>query len=267
MALVGALALGAGGAERKASEAKTSAGKAAGEEARADRLLSEGDDLAARDILWKEMAAAAAEPDRERLRKKIDRLNRMLLFTAARPKGVVIYHVRPGDSLSRVARRYGITAELIKRMNALKSDRILVDDELKIVEGPFDVSIDKVRFRLSVLWKGRLMVQYAVGLGRDGGTPAGAYVAGAKLVEPTWFDQEKKRQVPFGHPEHAIGTRWITFAETFGIHGTNEPSTIGREESKGCVRMRNQDVEEVFDLVVPERTRIEIIERPAAVKG
>ncbi|MBN1418216.1 MAG: L,D-transpeptidase family protein [Planctomycetes bacterium] len=264
-ALLGAFAIGALAADGAADPKAAAPKEGAGGEARADRLLREGDELAAREILWKELAGTAAAGDRERLRKKIDRLNRTLLFTTARPKGVPIYRVRPGDSLSRIGRRYGITAELLKRMNALKSDLIRVDDELKVVEGPFDVIIDKAAFRLSVLWKGRLIVQYPVGLGRDGGTPVGAYVAGAKLVEPTWFDRENKREVPFGHPEHPIGTRWITFAETFGIHGTNDPQSVGRAASHGCVRMRNEHVEELFDLVVPERTRIEIIEEaPAA---
>ena len=53
-----------------------------------------------------------------------------------------------------------------------------------------------------------------------------------------------------------LGTRWMEFKKLkgggmYGIHGTNEPHLIGLAVSHGCVRMRNRDVEELFELVPP----------------
>jgi len=61
------------------------------------------------------------------------------------------------------------------------------------------------------------------------------------------------------NPGGAFGTRWMAFTRNgHGIHGTNQPSSIGQATSNGCVRMNNADVEELFNLV-PVGTRITII--------
>jgi hypothetical protein len=47
-----------------------------------------------------------------------------------------------------------------------------------------------------------------------------------------------------------LGTRWLGLSlKGFGIHGTNVPSSIGRKASHGCIRMRNRDIEELFELI------------------
>ena len=51
------------------------------------------------------------------------------------------------------------------------------------------------------------------------------------------------------NPGGPFGTRWMRFYKSYGIHGTNNPSSIGKDVSNGCVRMYNKDVEEVYDLV------------------
>jgi lipoprotein-anchoring transpeptidase ErfK/SrfK len=55
--------------------------------------------------------------------------------------------------------------------------------------------------------------------------------------------------VPPG-PSNPLGTRWLGLSvKGFGIHGTNVPQSIGKNASHGCIRMRNSDVEELFELV------------------
>jgi lipoprotein-anchoring transpeptidase ErfK/SrfK len=52
------------------------------------------------------------------------------------------------------------------------------------------------------------------------------------------------------NPGGAFGTRWMGLSKPhIGIHGTNKPSLIGKSVSKGCIRMHNKDVEELYDLV------------------
>ena len=101
-----------------------------------------------------------------------------------------------------------------------------------------------------------------MGLGKEDSTPLGAYCAGAKLKNPTQFDRDKGKTIEFGAPDHTIGTRWITIASQYGIHGTVEPQSIGKQMSKGCIRMLNEDVEQVFDLLVPGKSKVTIVEAP-----
>ena len=95
---------------------------------------------------------------------------------------------------------------------------------------------------------------FEVGIGKDGGTQLGEYQVGDKKEDPMWFRQGQK-PVPFGSPENPLGTRWIAWlspaGETTGLgfHGTNQPESIGKDESQGCIRMRNADVEELFEIL------------------
>jgi len=51
-------------------------------------------------------------------------------------------------------------------------------------------------------------------------------------------------------PANPLGTRWMGLGyKGYGIHGTNRPHSIGKAASHGCIRMRNHDVEELFELV------------------
>ncbi|MDP2119219.1 MAG: L,D-transpeptidase [Hoeflea sp.] len=64
-------------------------------------------------------------------------------------------------------------------------------------------------------------------------------------------DNDKILQVPPG-PNGPVGTIWIALSKpTYGIHGTPEPSKIGKTESNGCVRLTNWDAEELAGLVTP----------------
>jgi lipoprotein-anchoring transpeptidase ErfK/SrfK len=61
------------------------------------------------------------------------------------------------------------------------------------------------------------------------------------------------------NPGGPYGTRWMGLSKPhIGIHGTNNPSSIGQPASHGCIRMQNHDVEELYDLV-PIGTAVKII--------
>lgn len=82
-------------------------------------------------------------------------------------------------------------------------------------------------------------------------TPTGTFTTGAKSVDPTWYWEGKA--IPPG-PENGLGTRFISIANTeypkgYGIHGTNEPDSIGTAPSHGCIRMYNEDVEALYPMV------------------
>jgi lipoprotein-anchoring transpeptidase ErfK/SrfK len=78
-------------------------------------------------------------------------------------------------------------------------------------------------------------------------SPAGVYKIVNSIEDPTWYT--KGRTVAPG-PHNPLGTRWLGLSvKGYGIHGTNVPSSIGKNASHGCIRMRNRDVEQLFKMV------------------
>jgi len=78
-------------------------------------------------------------------------------------------------------------------------------------------------------------------------SPTGVHHIISHVTDPTWYT--KGRIVPPGK-SNPLGTRWMGLSlKGYGIHGTNRPSSIGHNASHGCIRMRNHDVEEVFEIM------------------
>lgn len=95
-----------------------------------------------------------------------------------------------------------------------------------------------------------LQKQYPVAIGRASTvTPVGHFIVMEMDRNPSWYPPEGGEAVPSG-PENPLGYRWIEFAPSYGIHGTNMPNSIGRAVSHGCVRMLEDQVEELFELVI-----------------
>jgi lipoprotein-anchoring transpeptidase ErfK/SrfK len=78
-------------------------------------------------------------------------------------------------------------------------------------------------------------------------SPSGNFEIANRLSKPYYYHPGKV--IPSG-PSNPLGTRWLGLSlKGFGIHGTNAPGSIGKKASHGCIRMRNRDVEELFELV------------------
>jgi lipoprotein-anchoring transpeptidase ErfK/SrfK len=95
---------------------------------------------------------------------------------------------------------------------------------------------------------GRVVKIYPVAVGKSATpTPAGTFAVVQRIPYPTWYTAH--RVVPPGKA-NPLGTRWIVLSRKgYGIHGTNAPNSVGRRASHGCVRLRNADVEDLFDRV------------------
>ena len=66
--------------------------------------------------------------------------------------------------------------------------------------------------------------------------------------------------VPPDSPENILGTRWLGIdKQGYGLHGSVDPTSIGKQVTAGCVRMPNKDVEELFD-IVPVGTDVMIVD-------
>ncbi len=78
-------------------------------------------------------------------------------------------------------------------------------------------------------------------------SPTGVFKVVTHLANPTYYHTGKVIGPGKNNP---LGTRWLGLSlKGYGIHGTNVPRSIGKAASHGCIRMRNEDVEELFDLV------------------
>lgn len=105
--------------------------------------------------------------------------------------------------------------------------------------------------RMLILYEnGKKVRMYHIGVGTTSTpTPPGFYKVQTKEVNPTWIDPgDTTIQIPSG-PDNPLGYRWIGFSGNYGIHGTNAPWSVGYYVSNGCIRMREPDVEELYNLV------------------
>jgi hypothetical protein len=170
--------------------------------------------------------------------------------------------VKSGDSLISVRKRalaerpgLVVCTGQIARANELVGEVIHPGARLRIPVDAVSVLVDLSSHWALYMAGSEVVAAWPVGVGKDGSTTqAGEYVVGEKLKNPMWFPQGRA-PVPFGDPENPLGTRWIKWLTSdgretgLGFHGTNEPQSIGKNASQGCIRMRQADVEELYEIV------------------
>lgn len=129
--------------------------------------------------------------------------------------------------------------------------------------GPGTIVIDTEARFLSLVEPGNKARRYGVGVGRPGFSWAGTHRVTRKAEWPGWTPppQMRKRQPDLpahmeGGPNNPLGARAMYLGSTlYRIHGSNAPWTIGQAVSSGCIRMRNEDVIELYERV-PVGTRV-----------
>lgn len=102
--------------------------------------------------------------------------------------------------------------------------------------------------KIALFQDGRVVKVYPIAVGKHSTpSPQGSFHIASRVVKPTWY--QPGIVVPAG-PANPLGTRWMGLGyKGYGIHGTNRPRSIGKAASHGCIRMRNQDVEDLFERV------------------
>ncbi|KYZ77380.1 hypothetical protein AXX12_04475 [Anaerosporomusa subterranea] len=96
----------------------------------------------------------------------------------------------------------------------------------------------------------RLIKRYPVAIGKPSTpTPLGNYYITIKEVNPAWYPPDSPGTVVSSGPHNPLGYRWMGFLPTYGVHGTNNPDSIGLVVSNGCIRMYEPDVEELYEVV------------------
>ena len=104
--------------------------------------------------------------------------------------------------------------------------------------------------KLALIENGAVLKVFPIAVGKGATpTPTGEFTIINRIVNPTWYGHESGVPVPPG-PQNPLGTRWMGLSKkSYGIHGTNAPTSIGKRASKGCIRMAQADLEELFALV------------------
>ncbi len=160
------------------------------------------------------------------------------------------------DALFKLAEIYKQRNSLLKKSNNLKTDIIIPKRTLKIAKSKFTIFVDKSQNLLFLKKDNQIVKTYKVSTGINNSTPVGKFRIEEKLISPVWY--KVGAVVPPDSPEYELGKYWMGISvKGYGIHGTNDPASIGKQITKGCIRMLNKDIEELY-IIVPSGTKVTI---------
>jgi len=243
-------------------------------------LLARNEPVEARRLLTQALDSAALSPgDLQTVRQALVELGDRLVFSPEVVEGdpfALNYTIQGGDALSLVPRKMGVQTDwrFIKRINRIPDERrIRAGQRIKLITGPFHAVIHKRAFRLDLyLGDGaeRVYVRsFPVGLGEYNSTPEGRFRVrpNSRLKNPEWVNPRTGQRYRSGDPDNPIGEHWIGLAGDeerlagvvgYGIHGTIEPQSIGRQSSMGCVRMLPEDIELIWEVLLDPVSTVQI---------
>ena len=172
-----------------------------------------------------------------------------ILFTASPAPEKMDYTIVAGDSLGKLAQKFGTTVELIKTSNNLTRDLIRLGDRLRIYQGHFAVNINKATNELRLTDNNRFFKRYRVGTGEYSKTPVGEFKITSRIANPPWWRADGQT-IPYGDPANILGTHWLGInVPGYGIHGTWQTNSIGKQATAGCIRLLNDDVAELYTIL------------------
>lgn len=126
------------------------------------------------------------------------------------------------------------------------------------MEGDPYIIVKTATHELAYIEDGEVKQLFQIALGKKGhDTPEGEFTATVKANNPYY----RKLDIQGGDAKNPLGSRWIGFdandtdGREFGIHGTNRPSSIGYNVTNGCIRLKNSDVEILYE-EIPLGTRV-----------
>lgn len=154
----------------------------------------------------------------------------------------MIHTVKTGETLNQIARDYRTPLTSILQANPTLNPNLIYPGQSIVIPGfpsthtiPYSIDVSISNRILQLFKNGQLQKQYPIAVGRMlHHTPTGNFIIINKAPNP-------------GGP---FGTMWMSLSkEHYGIHGTNDPSSIGKAVSKGCIRMHNEAVEELARII------------------
>lgn len=221
------------------------------------RLLQAENLHQARALAFKRLAALPEGAARLSTENLLGELHTRMVFNKIPMAEKVTHVVGRGDTLGKIAQTYKTTPQLIAISNGIENNLIRLGETLRILNGEFDCVVNKTRNDMVVTLNGRFFKRYAVGTGTHNSTPEGDYIISLRMRHPVWYRPDGE-QFPYGHPDNLLGTHYLKLnTPGIGLHGTWEPETVGSQSSAGCVRFRNEMIEELYNLL-PEGTSVRI---------
>ena len=235
---------------------------------KATELYKQEEYVDAKNLLLKVMESGLKEGNNvwEEAAELLSKINIEIYMSDMPSPNKKLYTIQAGDSLNKIAKKYHTTVEAIQKSNGLNTANPIIfpGKTLYIYQGDWSIKVSKSKFRLYLYNGKRLFKIYNVGVGRQGRTPEGQFKIANKQKHPIWYNEGKA--IAYGTKENVLGTRWMALKPIgktdqhlrgYGIHGTWKPETIGTKSSNGCIRMKNDEVNELFT-IVPYKTLVTI---------
>ncbi|MGD9782353.1 MAG: L,D-transpeptidase family protein [Kiritimatiellia bacterium] len=227
--------------------------------AQARERLQAGDPQAARQAA---LDALAARPGDAQIESFLGDLAMPLLASQRPMPEKVEYVVQSGDYLGKLAATFNTPVALIAKANNIQGANIRVGETLRLLDGnryAFALTASKSRNDLVVALDGKFFKRYRISTGENAKTPAGTFKITDKIERPVWH-KPGGRAIPYGDPENELGTHWLALdLPGYGLHGTWDPDSIGKQSSAGCVRLLNADIEELYT-ILPKGTLVTVVE-------
>ncbi|MFN2746005.1 MULTISPECIES: L,D-transpeptidase family protein [Bacillus] len=163
---------------------------------------------------------------------------------------MLMYQVKPGETWESIARDFRTSRTALVQANPGLNGGPLYAGQTIVIPGirnpdtiPYRIVVSLSAKTLQLFDRGRLIKTYPVAVGKIlSQTPRGEFYIVNRQPNP-------------GGP---FGAYWLSLSKIhYGIHGTNNPASIGKAVSKGCIRMHNRDVLELAS-IVPNGTRVSI---------
>lgn len=183
------------------------------------------------------------------------------------------YQVRPGEVLSNIAKDHKVPYQILMQVNNIdRANALRAGKTIKVVNGPFHAIVHRSSFTLDLYLQNTFVGSFGVGLGKPGReTPTGLWrvEAGGKLVRPRWTDPDTGKTYLGEDPDYPLGARWIGIEgmegpakgrNGFALHGTNDPEQIGTMASRGCIRLHNEDVIMLYNVLAPAHSEVRVID-------
>lgn len=194
------------------------------------------------------------------------------------------YRFKSGELAATIERqkRLHVPTQLLVKVNRLPSAaKFQAGLDYKLIKGPFHAIVYKSIFKMDLYLHRKtdnlppvFIKRYDVGLGRNNSTPIGKWRLGCgsltdasgkrergKLLKAPWNpppNSPQRLQIEYNKPGYPFGRKgmWISLVgldentkklTDYGIHSTDNQSSIGQQSSMGCVRMRDADIQEIYD--------------------
>ncbi len=234
--------------------------------------------------------------ERQAIRLQMASISESLVFSPTVAKGDVFcdtYTIQSGDNLVNVRAKQSLPVDwrFLQRVNMVNPNALKIGQKLKLIRQPFHAVVHKNDYRLDLYIGDPLPAggsmgaqvgpdgqdpswiyvrSFDVGLGESNGTPEGLFVVRprSKLVNPPWVNPRTGEKFAADDPKNPIGEFWVGLEGAdestrkftgYGVHGTIDPDSVGKQKSMGCVRLRNDDVALIYEVLTERMSTVKIM--------